>query len=141
MIKKFILDAGPLGRIAHPQANAEVTRKLKALLEQDATIIISEISDYEIRRSLLLEGLTQSVEKLDRLQQVLSFLPLTSDAMRQAAEFWARIRRRHKRTADDKALDGDVILAAQAFLIDATVITENAKHLDQFVPVVQWQEL
>jgi hypothetical protein len=39
--------------------------------------------------------------------------------MLQAAEFWAEARREGIPTADPKALDGDVILAAQATVIEA----------------------
>jgi hypothetical protein len=49
----------------------------------------------------------------------------------------------HPATAQysDAALDGDVILAAQAILVSGTVITSNRKHLSQFVPTKDWSEL
>ena len=141
MNKVFILDTGPLGAVAHPHANRILTQKLMTLLQAQDTVIVPEICDYEVRRNLLLEKLDQSIEKLDQLKQTLAYLPLTTDAMLKAAEFWAEIRRKHKRTADDKALDGDVILAAQAFLVGATVVTENVTHLEEFVPVLKWQDI
>lgn len=136
-----MLDAGPLGSIAHPRANPETTQKLLALLRGQDTVIVPEISDYEVRRNLLLEQRTRSVKKLDQLKTTLAYLPLTTDAMLKAAEFWATTRQKGKPTAAEKALDGDVILAAQAFLIGATVVTDNVKHLEDFVPVVRWQDL
>lgn len=50
--------------------------------------------------------------------------------MRTAAEFWAAARQRGEPTADDKALDADVILAAQVVLLaagqdDVIVVTTN----------------
>jgi predicted nucleic acid-binding protein len=139
--KVFVLDAGPLGAVAHPRANPELTQKLLTLLKAQDTVIVPEISDYEVRRNLLLERLNQSIEKLDQLKRSLAYLPLTTDAMLKAAEFWAEIRQKHRRTADDKALDGDVILAAQAFSVGATVVTENPTHLEEFVPVLKWQDI
>lgn len=141
MNKKYILDAGPLGSIAHARANPEATKKLLALLQAQDIVIVPEISDYEVRRNLLLERRTRSVQKLDALKVTLAYLPLTTDVMLKAAEFWAETRQRGKPTAHEKALDGDVILAAQATLIGATVVTDNEKHLEDFVAVVKWQDL
>ncbi|MEC4818281.1 MAG: hypothetical protein SAK29_34165 [Scytonema sp. PMC 1069.18] len=64
--------------------------------------------------------------------------------MLKAAEFWAEARRRGIPTADPKALDGDVILAAQATLIkedgDTVVVaTTNVEHLSRFVDALYWQ--
>jgi hypothetical protein len=54
--------------------------------------------------------------------------------MLKAAELWARVGNEGKPTADNKSLDGDVILAAQAILVanyghEVIVATSNAKHL------------
>jgi hypothetical protein len=64
--------------------------------------------------------------------------------MLKAAEFWAEARQRGQATADPKALDGDVILAAQATLVadegnEVIIATTNVKHLSQFVDARDWQ--
>ena len=66
--------------------------------------------------------------------------------MLKAAEMWAQVRQQGKPTADNKALDGDVILAAQAILIGSEehpsiVATSNAKHLSLFVAAENWQDI
>jgi hypothetical protein len=48
------------------------------------------------------------------LKAALRYLPITTEVMLQAAAFWAQMRRQGQPTAIDAALDGDVILAAQA---------------------------
>jgi hypothetical protein len=58
-----MLDTGPLGRIAHPRVNPEVAAWFKQLLASDTEVIIPEIADYEVRRSLLLVGLTKSLSE------------------------------------------------------------------------------
>lgn len=66
--------------------------------------------------------------------------------MLQAATFWVEIRRSGQPTADPKALDGDVILAAQAHLLqDETtqviVATTNVAHLSRLVTALDWQAI
>jgi len=76
----------------------------------------------------------------------IGYLPLTTTAMRRAAELWAEARRRGRPTADDRALDADVILAGQAAMLanddpDVVIATTNPRHLDQFVPARRWQDI
>ena len=135
-----MLDAGPLGMIAHPKANEQVIAWLRSMLESGTEVIIPEISDYEVRRSLLREGLEPSVRKLDQLKAVLHYSSITTAVMLQAAQFWADCRRRGRPSCSPDALDGDVILAAQARVANAVVVTDNAKHLDELVKVLDWKE-
>lgn len=141
MISTVILDSGPLGRIAHPRPNREITEWLERLLGSGVVVIVPEIADYEVRRNLLLEGLTKSVARLDQLKEVLIYLPLTTHAMLRAAEMWAEARKNGMPTADDKELDGDVILAAQAEQVRAIVATENVGHLSRFVDARAWRDV
>jgi len=141
MIKPVMLDSGPLGKIAHPRPNPEIVEWLNQLLDANATIVIPEITDYEVRRSLLLSGLTKSVARLDQLKHVLVYRPITTSVMLKAAELWADARKRGKPTADLKELDGDVILAAQALQVNAIVATENVGHLSLFVEAKHWKDI
>jgi hypothetical protein len=66
--------------------------------------------------------------------------------MLKAAELWAQIRKQGKSTADDRALDGDVILAAQATLLaregnNIVIATTNVGHLARFVQAKQWKDV
>ena len=141
MSKAVILDAGPLGKIAHPRANADIEAWLEQLLASKVTVILPEIADYEVRRNFLLEGLTKSIDRLDQLGQVLKYLPLNSATMLRAAELWAKARKCGCPTADPKELDCDVILAAQAEQAGAVVATENVGHLALFVEAREWREI
>jgi len=64
-------------------------------------------------------------------------------AMRRAAELWALARGSGQPTASDHALDGDVILAAQALSLNTPVVvaTGNPSHLTRFVPAELWSNI
>jgi hypothetical protein len=73
-------------------------------------------------------------------------MPITTEAMLQAAAYWAEARRQGRPTADGHALDGDVILAAQARTLareghEVVVATTNVAHLSRFVDARLWEEI
>jgi predicted nucleic acid-binding protein len=144
-----LLDTGPLGLVTHPNAetkNRKAAQWLWSLLSDGIDVLIPEIADYELRRELLRAGKTRSVAVLDRYKASLGYAPLTTEAMLQAARFWASARQQGKPTAPDPALDGDVILAAQAALLgrggdDVVIATTNVGHLSRFVPAQEWEHI
>jgi predicted nucleic acid-binding protein len=147
----LVLDTGVLGMVIHPNRAAyrPVADWLTALTCDDLATLrpaIPEIADYELRRKLLHliargQALPQSLHRLEQLNTTLDYLPIDTATMRLAAELWAESRQQGTPTAPPEALDGDVILAAQALQIGGIVVTQNRKHLDQFVPTATWQEL
>jgi predicted nucleic acid-binding protein len=84
-----------------------------------------------------------ALANLDGFGLQLEYLPLTTDAMRLAAELWARARNTGLPTASDPAPDGDVILAAQALQLNTPVIiaTANLGHLSRFINVDLWSNI
>jgi predicted nucleic acid-binding protein len=119
---------------------------VKALQVQGLNIIVPEIVDYELRRELLRSDKLRGIGLLEQFIASHSYVPLTTEAMRKAAEFWAQARKDGKQTADDKALDGDVILAAQVACLglplDSIIVaTTNPGHISRFVPARRWQEI
>ena len=99
-----------------------------------------------MRRELLRANKIKGLQRLDNLKAFLGYLPITTAVMLQAAEFWAEVRKQGQPTADNKALDADVILAAQAFILnnqgeDVIVATTNVRHLNRFVPSKIWTEI
>lgn len=146
MSKVVFLDAGPLGLVIHPRADQEIVAWLKRLLQSGVAVLIPEIADYEVRRELLRLQKLQSVERLDQLKAQIGYVPLTTQAMLVAAEFWAKARHEGYPTADDKALDADVILAAQVTTMttkqdEAVIATTNVGHLARFVPAQEWRRI
>lgn len=149
MSRIILLDSGPLGLITNPSAseeNRECNVWIQTRLREGDRVMVPAISDYEIRRELLRAGKTKGLARLDGLKSVVGYIPLTSEALLQAAEFWAQARRSGKPTASDSALDGDVILCAQAAEItrlghETVIATTNVKHLEIFADARLWREI
>ena len=148
MNRSVVLDTSILGMVTHPRANTEIAQWLKSLLENGTTVCVPEIVDYELRRELLRADKPESVRRLDELEKRLKYLPISTTAMLKAAEFWAKARNEGIPTADDTALDGDVILAAQAVdhqvssaVKEIVVATSNVGHLSRFVPASRWEDI
>lgn len=141
MLRPIILDATPLGKIANPKRGIEIDFWYQEMLLAGQEIIIAEITDFEVRRELVMRGLLRSISVLDQLANLHSYLPLETKAMRLAAQLWADSRKLGIPTADPKELDCDVILAAQALIVNAIVATENVGHLSRYVEAKHWKDI
>jgi hypothetical protein len=147
----IILDSGPLGLLMQRQG-LPVADRCRAWVARHITqgvqCLVPEIADYEVRRELIRMGNTAAVGRLDAFNAAhpARYLPLTTVAIRQAAQLWADVRRRGFPTADAKELDGDVIVAAQAMtcsfpISDVIVATTNPVHLTRFIAADLWTNL
>lgn len=143
-----MLDSGPLGIVINPKADSPLSQEGKVWLEylpqKGYIVMLPEIADYEVRRELIRAGRTAGIRRLDQLKSQIPYRPLTTEVMLLAAQLWADARNRGKPTADSHALDGDVILAAQAILEvnagnEVVIATTNVGHLSQFVDAREWR--
>ncbi len=73
-----------------------------------------EVADYEFRRELVRAGKAVAVKRLDDLAEQFGYLPVATAVWRRAADLWAQARNEGYPAAADAALDGDMLLAAQA---------------------------
>ena len=89
MPKIVLLDTEPLGMVSHPRPNRDVVEWIKNLLQSGAEILVPEIADYEVRRELLRAKKTKGIKRLDDLTRTMGYVPITTEAMLKAAEFWA----------------------------------------------------
>ena len=149
-MKAVILDSGPLSLVCNKSnLNIEAIECqiwIDHLLENKWLIILPEIADYETRRELIRAGKVNSVKELDRLKARLKYLPLSTDHMLHAATLWAQVRNQGLPTADRNALDGDVILGAQALSIEplfnsVIVATTNTVHISRFCKAADWRDI
>ena len=147
MSKIVVFDSGPLALLARRNdipAVVQCNLWLDGLLAQEDRVVLPEITDFEVRRELVRLRAFSSVRRLDNLATRIEYLPITTAAMRLAADLWAQGRQSGQPTADPKELDGDVILAAQALLLggsDVVVATTNVGHLSRYVNAKFWQDV
>jgi predicted nucleic acid-binding protein len=145
-VSAVVLDSGPLGVLAHPRLTPVTTAALQwlgQLLASGRRVLVSAIADYEVRRELLRLRAARSLSALDTLIQRIEYLPVSRADLDLAAEFWAQARQGGFPTAPDPALDGDVIIAAQAVTLGSPVIvaTTNIGHISHLVPADLWQNI
>ena len=147
MTRLVLLDAGPLGlltRSARVPEAAACYAWLRAQLASGHRIHLPEIANYEVRRELLRLNAHAALRRLDALHFETIYLPLTTPVMLRAAELWAAMRQ--PPTADPQALDGDVILAAQALMPGSSAIRLSLQSRmsviwPDLVPAARWQDI
>lgn len=136
--------------VTNPKAASPIYQECKhwfnSLKPKGYTVILPEIADYEVRRELLRVAKVAGIQRLDELKAALTYLSLSTEIMLKAAELWASARRAGRPTADPEALDGDVILAAQAMSVmgegnEVVIATTNVRHLAQFVDAREWRAI
>jgi predicted nucleic acid-binding protein len=143
-----LLDAGVLGLLTTPPGKsteaADCARWLAACMQGGKRVLVPEITDYEVRRELIRMGKVKAISQLDALAVTTEYLPLTTAAMRKAAELWAQARQTGQPTSGDKTIDADMILVAQALTLgvaDVIIATTNVAHLGRFVTADAWQNI
>lgn len=141
----YLLDTGPLGLLAHdrPAHRLPIQGWLVQEMTAGAIVYISEVADYEVRRELsrlIRAGQLPAsrLHRLDRLASLFSYLPVSTAMWRRAADLWAHARQQGLPTGSPASLDADVLIAAQAAEVAATVVTGNPTHIGRWVPVRTW---
>lgn len=147
---RLVLDSMIVSAVCTPRAeeHKRIAAWCLALLQRGAVILVlPEIVDYEVRRGLLHEALrnerttTKAIDRLDELGKRCLYVALQTSMMRKAAHLWAEARARGNPTAPDDTLDADPILAAQALHVQGVVVTQNVRHLAQFVEAKRWSDI
>ena len=147
----LFLDTGILGMVTHPLANIGNNACLSwmmACIDAGSVVCVPEIADYELRREYVRTTNKKSLARLEQMNtNVAEYVPITTGAMREAANLWAKMRNEGTPTAQHFALDGDVILAAQAQGYSAIksdiviVVTTNVAHLSRLTVAKMWTDL
>jgi predicted nucleic acid-binding protein len=149
------IDSGVLGLLTNPKKegrSAQCEDWLYSLLAKGVYVVTSDICDYEVRRSLLLESVKknsfQSLNNLDELRNIIDFLKLETDVIFNASQIWMEIRQSGKKTADDYSIDVDIIILAHWRLLSKqypsrylVIATTNIKHFAGFAEALNWEDI
>lgn len=148
----LVLDTFPTSSVAkRPGKKRTLSDQCRQWIDdcEDAghTILVPAIAYYEVLRELEQRQAKSQIERLKAFCLLPThFIPLTTAHLETAARLWGKARRTGQPTASDAALDGDVILAAQALSLglspsDYIVATTNTAHLSRFVPSDLWTNI
>ena len=108
MLQLVFLDSGPLGLVTQKKGIADVEscrRWVDRLTDAGVRVLVPEVADFEIRREQLRSGKTVGLARLDAFNEAAidRYVPITTIAMRRAAELWADARNLGIPTADARA--------------------------------------
>lgn len=114
-----------------------VVERYRDALERGEQVYLSAVVYYETKRGLLHLGAVKQLRQLDEdFRHVLQWVPVFDETWDRAAYLWAESRRQGKPHDDD----GDLLIAAQAHLLGATIVTRNTKDFSDFqISVENWE--
>ena len=149
------IDSGVLGLLTHPKKAckpADCEDWLYSLFSKGVYVVSSDICDYEVRRSLLLESVKKnsfnSLDNLNELRNVIDFLNLDTEVILAASQIWVETRKIGKQTADNYNIDVDIIILAHWQLLKKqypsrylVIATTNVKHFQGFAEALNWQDV
>jgi predicted nucleic acid-binding protein len=143
VIQTVVLDTGVLGAVTHPNPSADATIWIGQLAVSTTRVIVPEVCDYELRRELLRARKPKSIARLDRVIAQFVYWPITTVAMRRAAQIWAQARQSGRPATSNNRLDGDAILIGQVLTEDPTAVvaTTNVRHFESFVDARNWSDV
>ncbi|MDJ0674543.1 MAG: nuclease [Calothrix sp. MO_167.B42] len=138
----ILLDSQPLSLITNPrdsQKSLGCKNKIKKLIRNNILVVVPEIIDYELRRTLICGEEITGIKNLNRLGDMgIVYMPINTEIMNKASELWAWARRTGQSTAHKEKIDIDVILAAQAIILakqtqEYTIVaTSNVSDIQRY---------
>lgn len=96
MLRTMVLDNTGLSKIVSPEHknHEECLKRLRGLLEGGNETAIPEAADRESRRGLPHKNMKEGLEGPDCVCGLVTFAPIATDAVKNAAEFRAEARKK-----------------------------------------------
>ncbi len=120
----YLLDTNIVSAIV--KNDERVNIKYRDVLSEDVNLYISGITYYEVKRGLLYANATRKLATFDRLRQVITILPVSSelDILEKASEIHADLKRRGR-----PIQDADILIAATAIVNDLILVSNDTDML------------
>ena len=135
----YLLDTNVISCILkkREEAHLRIKRKLQTVLNQNATILVSPIVFYEIKRGLYHKKAEKQLAFFEQFVSCFDWCDLNKTTWDRGAKLWAECRKGGKVTGG--GIDKDVLIAAQAKEHNAVVVTDNIRHFQYLgVNYVSW---
>ena len=151
MQRILILDSFPLSCMGKastavpPTLTDQCREWVRQAVRMGYPVLVPAIVYYEVLRELHRLGATAQIRRLKDFvfSEPERFLPLKTEDLESAAILWAQTRNAGIQRASSDALDGDVLLCAQALSLGLpadvyVVATTNVSHLRPLVSAADW---
>ena len=151
----ILLDTGIVGPLTQPNSTEEsnlILDWMYDLLAKSIIVVSSDICDYEIRRGLIQAGLqdqcNDGIEKLDKLRDVINFLPITNKALNHASSYWAEASNISQLNAPVRDINFDLILCGTWKVLteeypgqEVIIATKNLRDFLRFAEADLWHNI
>lgn len=108
---------------------------MRRAAEEKAEFYLCPVVYYEIRRGLLYRDARRQLADFKKLAAALRWGDMDRDIWDAAADAWADMRRRGQGISHD----ADLLIAAYARILGATVVTHNTADFARFgVAIADW---
>lgn len=131
MTSRYVLDTNILTYLL--QGKQPTIDRLAEAASSDAAIFLCPVVRYEIRRGLLDKGATTQLKRFERLAADLIWAEFERPMWDEAADSWAARKRRGR-----SRQDADLLIAAYARTLRATVVTNDPDFEGLDVPLENW---
>lgn len=129
----YLLDTNIISLLL--RRHATVIQRTEAALVANATIILSPIVYYEVKRGLLKRDAKKQTDFFEQLMSKFAWQDFEPNDWEEAARLWAS-----RMSKGAPITDADVLIAAQAKRLDAILVTDNTKDFaDLGVKTENWK--
>ena len=114
--------------------DVRVVPRLDELFARSDKVVICPVVFFEIRRGLLWKGAARKLREFELLMLYLVWDEFQADDWERASTLWAESAR-----LGAAKTDADILIAAHALRLGATLVTDNEDHFRHLgVPVENW---